>query len=92
MSEAIKKKIAINTGGGDAQVLNAVIHGAVYAARGLGCKVVRIHRRSWLHGPACDRKYLTHDCAPIVVVIMHSLPCIYKRLEFFVALLAIRAL
>lgn len=35
MSEAIKK-IAINTGGGDAPGLNAVIHGAVYAARGLG--------------------------------------------------------
>jgi phosphofructokinase-like protein len=29
------KRIAINTGGGDAPGLNAVIHGAVYAARGL---------------------------------------------------------
>ncbi len=27
MSEAINKKIAINTGGGDAPGLNAVIHG-----------------------------------------------------------------
>jgi 6-phosphofructokinase 1 len=36
------KKIAINTGGGDAPGLNAVIHGAVYAARGLGWKVVGI--------------------------------------------------
>lgn len=42
MSEA-KKKIAINTGGGDAPGLNAVIHGAVYAARGLGWEVVGIH-------------------------------------------------
>lgn len=37
------KKIAINTGGGDAPGLNAVIHGAVYAARGLGWDVVGIH-------------------------------------------------
>ena len=41
MSEAIKK-IAINTGGGDAPGLNAVIHGAVYAARGLGWEIVGI--------------------------------------------------
>lgn len=41
MSEAIKK-IAINTGGGDAPGLNAVIHGAVYAARGRGWEVVGI--------------------------------------------------
>lgn len=36
------KKIAINTGGGDAPGLNAVIHGAVYAARGLGWEIVGI--------------------------------------------------
>jgi len=36
------KKIAICTGGGDAPGLNAVIHGAVYAARGLGWKIVGI--------------------------------------------------
>ena len=36
------KKIAINTGGGDAPGLNAVIHGAVYAARRLGWEVVGI--------------------------------------------------
>src|SRR5215469_2363816 len=36
------KKIAINTGGGDAPGLNAVIHGAVYAARGLGWEVLGI--------------------------------------------------
>lgn len=36
------KKIAICTGGGDAPGLNAVIHGAVYAARGLGWEVVGI--------------------------------------------------
>ena len=36
------KRIAINTGGGDAPGLNAVIHGAVYAARGLGWEVVGI--------------------------------------------------
>ena len=41
MSEA-KRRIAINTGGGDAPGLNAVIHGVAYAARGLGCKVVGI--------------------------------------------------
>jgi ATP-dependent phosphofructokinase / diphosphate-dependent phosphofructokinase len=38
----IIKKIAINTGGGDAPGLNAVIHGAVYAARGLGWEIVGI--------------------------------------------------
>ena len=37
------KRIAINTGGGDAPGLNAVIHGAVFAARGLGWEVVGIH-------------------------------------------------
>ena len=36
------KKIAINTGGGDAPGLNAVIHGAVYAARSLGWEIVGI--------------------------------------------------
>ena len=36
------KKIAINTGGGDAPGLNAVIHGAVYAARKLGWEIVGI--------------------------------------------------
>lgn len=36
------KKIAINTGGGDAPGLNAVIHGAVYAARGRGWEIVGI--------------------------------------------------
>ena len=38
----IIKKIAINTGGGDAPGLNAVIHGAVYAARGRGWEIVGI--------------------------------------------------
>ena len=36
------RKIAINTGGGDAPGLNAVIHGAVYAARSLGWEIVGI--------------------------------------------------
>ena len=36
------EKIAICTGGGDAPGLNAVIHGAVYAARGLGWQIVGI--------------------------------------------------
>ena len=36
------KKIAICTGGGDAPGLNAVIHGAVYAARGRGWQIVGI--------------------------------------------------
>jgi 6-phosphofructokinase 1 len=35
-------RIAINTGGGDAPGLNAVIHGAVYAARGLGWQIFGI--------------------------------------------------
>ena len=39
---AAVKKIAICTGGGDAPGLNAVIHGAVYAARGLGWEIVGI--------------------------------------------------
>lgn len=39
---ATLKKIAINTGGGDAPGLNAVIHGAVYAARKLGWEIVGI--------------------------------------------------
>ncbi|MCX6904264.1 MAG: 6-phosphofructokinase, partial [Verrucomicrobia bacterium] len=33
------KRIAINTGGGDAPGLNAVIHAVVYAARPLGWEV-----------------------------------------------------
>lgn len=41
MSSEIRK-IAINTGGGDAPGLNAVIHGAVYAARKLGWDIVGI--------------------------------------------------
>ncbi len=41
MSKATKR-IAINTGGGDAPGLNAVIHGAVYAARGLGWEIFGI--------------------------------------------------
>ena len=41
MTDTIRK-IAINTGGGDAPGLNAVIHGAVYAARGLAWEVVGI--------------------------------------------------
>ena len=41
MSGSIKK-IAINTGGGDAPGLNAVIHGAVYAARGLDWQIFGI--------------------------------------------------
>ena len=41
MSNSIKR-IAINTGGGDAPGLNAVIHGAVYAARGLSWDIVGI--------------------------------------------------
>lgn len=40
--QAVTKRIAINTGGGDAPGLNAVIHGAVYAARGLGWEVFGI--------------------------------------------------
>ncbi len=36
------RRIAINTGGGDAPGLNAVIHGAVYAARGLGWEIFGI--------------------------------------------------
>jgi 6-phosphofructokinase 1 len=41
MSKSVKR-IAINTGGGDAPGLNAVIHGAVYAARGLGWEILGI--------------------------------------------------
>ncbi len=37
------KRIAINTGGGDAPGVNAVIHAAVYAARNLGWEVFGIH-------------------------------------------------
>lgn len=36
------KRVAINTGGGDAPGLNAVIHGAVYAARRLGWEIFGI--------------------------------------------------
>lgn len=36
------KRIAINTGGGDAPGLNAVIHAAVYAARGRGWEIFGI--------------------------------------------------
>lgn len=41
MSQDIKR-IAINTGGGDAPGLNAVIHAAVYAARAIGWEVFGI--------------------------------------------------
>ena len=41
MTNAIRR-VAINTGGGDAPGLNAVIHGAVYAARGLGWEIFGI--------------------------------------------------
>jgi phosphofructokinase-like protein len=40
--ESAIRKIAINTGGGDAPGLNAVIHGAVYAARGRGWEILGI--------------------------------------------------
>jgi len=40
--EHVIRKIAINTGGGDAPGLNAVLHGAVYAARGKGWEVLGI--------------------------------------------------
>ncbi len=36
------RRVAINTGGGDAPGLNAVIHGAVYAARGRGWQIFGI--------------------------------------------------
>ena len=36
------KRIAINTGGGDAPGLNAVIHAAVYAARNHGWEIFGI--------------------------------------------------
>jgi 6-phosphofructokinase 1 len=41
MSSAARR-VAINTGGGDAPGLNAVIHGAVHAARGLGWQIFGI--------------------------------------------------
>ena len=41
MTSAVRR-LAINTGGGDAPGLNAVIHGAVYAARGLGWQIFGI--------------------------------------------------
>lgn len=41
MSDPIKK-IAIHTGSGDAPGPNAVIHGAVYAARKLGWEIIGI--------------------------------------------------
>ncbi|HXJ91237.1 MAG TPA: ATP-dependent 6-phosphofructokinase [Candidatus Binatia bacterium] len=41
MADTIKR-IGISTGGGDAPGLNAVIHGAVYAARGLGWEIFGI--------------------------------------------------
>jgi hypothetical protein len=39
------KRIAINTGGGDAQELNAVIHATVHAARNRGCEMRRRETR-----------------------------------------------
>ena len=41
MTTAVRR-VAINTGGGDAPGLNAVIHGAVYAARRLGWQIFGI--------------------------------------------------
>ena len=42
MSEVLKTEDRIDTDGGDSPGLDAVIHGVVYAARGLGYKVVGI--------------------------------------------------
>src|SRR5687768_1335300 len=42
MTAAQVRRIAINTGGGDAPGLNAVIQSAVYAARNLGWDIVGI--------------------------------------------------
>lgn len=49
------KRVAINTGGGDAPGLNAVIHGAVYAARGLGWQIFGI--RDGYYGLLEPEKY-----------------------------------
>lgn len=50
------RRVAINTGGGDAPGLNAVIHGAVYAARGLGWQIFGI--RDGYEGFLEPQKYL----------------------------------
>lgn len=49
------RRVAINTGGGDAPGLNAVIHGAVYAARGRGWDVVGI--RDGYEGILASERY-----------------------------------
>jgi phosphofructokinase-like protein len=54
LAEAIRR-IAINTGGGDAPGLNAVIHGAVYAARGRGWDVFGI--RDGYEGILAPQRY-----------------------------------
>ena len=50
------RRIAINTGGGDAPGLNAVIHGAVYAARLEGWDLVGI--RDGYEGPWCGKSLM----------------------------------
>jgi ATP-dependent phosphofructokinase / diphosphate-dependent phosphofructokinase len=58
------KRIAINTGGGDAPGLNAVIHGAVYAARGRGWDVLGI--RDGYEGILCPDRYPNGGVIPLV--------------------------
>src|SRR4051812_47121969 len=58
------KRIAINTGGGDAPGLNAVIHGAVYAARGRGWEVFGI--RDGYEGILSPERYPNGGVIPLV--------------------------
>lgn len=57
------KRIAINTGGGDAPGLNAVIHGAVLAATGSGLEIVGI--RDGFEGLLHSEAYVNGGLLPL---------------------------
>jgi len=57
------RRIAINTGGGDAPGLNAVIHSAVYAARNLGWEIVGI--RDGYDGLLFPERYQSGGLVPL---------------------------
>jgi len=66
------RKIAINTGGGDAPGLNAVIHGAVYAARELGWEIVGI--RDGYDGLLEPERYPQGGLIPLTRSMVREIP------------------
>lgn len=65
------RQIAVNTGGGDAPGLNAVIHAAVHAARNLGWKVVGI--RDGLDGILEPQNYPEGGLIELTRPVVHNI-------------------